>query len=358
MSEDPVPTPPSEEGGTAEVTPTEASPTEASSPAVESCPHSVINARWGSTPVKCGDNAQMLADTENIPSGTAATFAVKKVSDSAAITTVNSNTTASSIEGAWESKKTSADWNGAEVKFTAAASGEQADSQDPQLSFHSYPDVARRTRTHARSPVGFAAFTGKYTIEFKDKQLIVKVRVKLLNKQAARPANRADYAGVANGAAVSRAKKRSMKRAIERKLSKRLDLHRWDCARGNDCDCPRDNKCCRFEVVVKVYFVESNEHHVINFWPGSSRHDAENWHVTESRAGLSWAHETGHLLGWYDEYAGGGTAPAADNAGGRWHNVRSRGIMGPGSLVYWDHLEDFRSWYVRRSGENWRLVRR
>lgn len=347
MSEDPTPTPPSADGGATEVSET-----------VESCPRRIINARWAVTPVKCGDNAQMLADTENIPANTSATFDVKKISDNSSITTINSNTTTSSIEGMWESQKPSENWNGAEVKFTVAAAGEQADSGDEQLSFHSYPDIARQTRTHNRTPVGYAAFTGRYTIEFTDRQLIVKVRVKLLNKQAARPANRADYASVANGPPVADAQKRLMKRRIQRILSKRLDLHRWECARENECNCPRDYKCCKFEVIVRVYFVESNEHHVVNLWPGSSRHDAENWHVTESRTGLSWAHETGHLLGWYDEYAGGGTAPAADNPRGRWQNDRSRGIMGPGRIVYWDHLEDFRSWFVRRSGENWRLINR
>lgn len=333
----------------------EATPT---SEATGSCPRRIIHARWESTPVKCGDEARMLADTEHIPAETPATFTIKKIADDGTITTVNNNTAASSVEGVWESQKPSDTWNGAELKFTVSAGGVQADSEEEHLSFHRYPDIDRQTRSHNRSPVGYAAFTGRYTIEFTVRQLIIKVRVKLLNKQAARPANRANYAGVANGPPVSDAQKRLMKRRIERKLSRRLDLHRWDCARENDCNCPRDYKCCKFEVIIRVYFVENNEHHVVNLWPGSSRHDCENWHVTESREGLSWAHETGHLLGWYDEYPDGGLAPAADNPRGRWQNDRPRGIMGPGSLVYWDHLEDLRSWFVSRSGENWRLINR
>lgn len=300
----------------------------------------------------------MLADTENIAAGSNATFSVKKTSDSSTIVSPNSNSSASSVQCSWMSKKTSNTWNGAEAKFTVACDGLTTDSLDPQLSFHRYPDISRRTQTHNRNAPGFAPFTGRYTIEFTDRKLIVKVRIKLLNKQAARPANAADYNAVANGPPVDDAQKSLMKRHIERKLSKRLDLHRWACGREDGCDCLRDNECCKFELIVRISFVEDNEHHVVNLWPGSARHDCENWHVTESRANLSWAHETGHLLGWYDEYPGGAIAPAADNPGGRWRNDRPAGIMGPGGTVFWDHLEDLRSWFNSQTGERWRLINR
>jgi hypothetical protein len=310
------------------------------------------------TPVKCGDEAQMSATTQNIPAGTNATFTVKRVSDSGTITTANSNSRAASIEGGWVSQKSSETWNGVEAKFTAAAAGVQADSEEDHLSFHRYPDIARRTRTHNRPTVGFLPLAGRYTIEFADRQMIVKVRVKLLNKQGARPANIADYAAVAVGPPVSGAQKSKMKSRIEKILSRRLDLHRKQCARGDGCNCTRDYKCCRFEVVVQVFFVESNEHHVVNLWPGSARANVHNWHVVEARPKLDWAHETGHLLGWYDEYAGGGTCPPADNPHNRWRNIRPAGIMGEGSGVLWDYLEDFRSWFVNATGENWRLIGR
>jgi hypothetical protein len=319
----------------------------------------IVSAAWTVNPVKCGSAATMEAVTGGIPDETAATFTVKQAPSGDTLDTVESEVRDDRSTANWASKKPSSEW-GEDPDATFAVAVADATEESAGLSFHAYEDVPRETRSHARRPVGCAAFTGRYTIEFTDRAMLVRVKVKLRNKQAARPANRADYDTVADGPAVSDDQKRTMKRAIEGVLSRRLDLHRNDCARGDECDCPRENKCCRFEVVVRVFFVESGEYHTVNLWPGSDRHDVHNWHMVESRPGKSWAHETGHLLGWYDEYSnpGAGLAPADDNADNRWQSDRPRGIMGKGTVVYWDHLEDIRSWFCRKSSERWRLVAR
>ncbi len=343
--------------------------------AVEPCPFAekksslpplVFNARWQDEVVKCGDEAQMLAETQNIPSDTNATLTIQRVAGGGAIATVNCKTGAASVAGAWISQKQSDSWDGEEAKFVAAASGVQGNSEGTQLSLFKYPDIKKATRSHVRKAenrnnpaavVHYADLKGKYTIEFTERQIIVKVRVKLVNKQGARPASTADYGTVANGPAVAAAQKNKMKKKIEKVLSQRLDVHRKGCPRGDGCNCPLDYKCCKFEILVKVFFVEAHEHHVVNLWPGSARHNAANWHVVESRPDKSWAHETGHLLGWYDEYNDGAHPPAGADPQGRWQNNRPAGIMGTGSAVFWDHLEDFRSWFVAETGENWRLIK-
>ena len=318
----------------------------------------IVSTRWEKSPVKCGDPVKLEAQTKDIPDDTEATFHVRSLSDGAEVATGTAKVGSDAATFTWESKKPSSDWpDGPELGFGVEAAGQSKDGDE--LAFHHYPALAKQERVHHRQPVGYATFDGRYSIEFTEtRQVEIVVRVKLLNKQAARPASQADYGTVANGPPVSAADKATMKAAIEAKLSKRLDLHRGDCKRGDACDCPRANTCCRFEVVVRVKFVEADAHHTINLWPGTGRANAANWHIIESRPGLSWAHEVGHLLGWYDEYPGGGVAPAADNADGRWLNDRPTGIMGPGSLVFWDHLEDIRSWFVGRTHEQWRLVNR
>jgi hypothetical protein len=319
---------------------------------------SVLAARWRTTPIKCGDEVVLEAETENVEAGTDATFHVKKLSDGAEVASGTGKVTGNAASHTWQSKKPSSDWPaGHELGLSVDAAG--VTHQGGEAAFHHYPPIAHQTRVHHRNPVGFRAFDGRYTIEFTEKrQLTVVVRVKLINKQGARPAREADYGTVANGPAVADADKATMKAAIQKILSKRLDLHRKGCKREDGCDCPRENTCCKLEVVVKVRFVEDHAHHTVNLWPGSARADCENWHVVESRPGLSWAHEVGHLLGWYDEYPGGAHAPPADNANGRWLADRPRGIMGPGSIVYWDHLEDIRYWFVGKTGEQWRLINR
>lgn len=317
----------------------------------------ILVARWQSSPVRCGDPAILEVRTQGVPAGEEATFHVRKLTDSAEVATEAAKIAANAASVNWESKKPSKDWAGNELGFRVDVAG--LTQQGDELAFHRYPTIAKEERHHHRTPAGFAAFDGRYSVEFNEKrQLEVVILVKLLNKQGPKPTSAADYEAVPNGPPTSAAHRATMKAAIEKILSRRLDLHRAKCKRGDNCDCVRENTCCRLEVVIRVRFVETGQHHTINLWPGTGRANVSNWYRIESRPGLSWAHETGHLLGWYDEYVGGGVAPAADNVRGRWLNDRPNGIMGPGSHVYWDHLEDVRSWFVARTGEQWRLVNR
>ena len=148
---------------------------------VTACAKRLFNARWSSTPVKCGDPATMLADTENIAAGSSATFTVKKTADSSAVASPTSSSTASAVEGRWVSKKTSDNWNGAEAKFTVVCDGLTAESQDPQLSFHRYPDVAQASLTgRLQSPPAPASvrfgWDKKVFIEFTDRKLTLTVK--------------------------------------------------------------------------------------------------------------------------------------------------------------------------------------
>jgi hypothetical protein len=91
-----------------------------------------------------------------------------------------------------------------------------------------------------------------------------------------------------------------MKADIEGKLSRKINLYRKNCAFGDACACPKP-------IVVVVDFVESGQHHEVNLYQGPGRANAMNW-TREKTRDNSWAHETGHLLDWYDEYAGGAVA--------------------------------------------------
>jgi hypothetical protein len=308
----------------------------------------------------------MLADTENIPADTAATFAVKKISDNSTITTVNDKTRASSIEGKWTSQKPSADWNGTEVKFKVTAGGESADSEGEQLSFHRYEDIARASLSASvSSPPGASSprfgWNKRVFIEFTDRKLILTVKVKLINRTGSRPErdkkeSYADYRTRCNevptGGPVPDASKQSIKDAVERIYRDKLDLHRQDCQRGDGCDCPRNYLCCKFETEVRLEFTETSGAmiHEVNLWPESGRANSNNWHRIESRPGKSWAHEVGHLMGFYDEYTEGATGnpPWVPSAPGN--------IMGSGTGVPDYYFEEFRSWYSDQSGEAFDLI--
>ncbi len=334
--------------------------------ASSSCPRSIIHARWVTTPVKCGDKAGMHADTVNIPADTSATFAVKKVSDNGMITTVNTKTKASSVEGEWISQKPSDNWDGVDVKFKVTAGGEAADSEEDHLSFHRYPDKARASLSgRVTSPPGASSprfgWNKKVFIEFTNRRLILTVKVHLINRTQDRPTrgekeSYGDYYTRCNatptGDPVPASSKRAIKTAVETIYRDKLDLHRRSCLRENGCNCPRNYFCCKFETKVRLEFVETSGAmiHEVNLWPRSARADASNWYRIESRPGKTWAHEVGHLMGFYDEYTEGATGSAP------WVTSSSANIMGSGTGVPDYYFEEFRSWYSSQAGEAFNLI--
>jgi hypothetical protein len=141
------------------------------------------------------------------------------------------------------------------------------------------------------------------------------------------------------GSAVSDEDKAAMKTDIEGKLSEKVKFHR-DLCEDKGCGCPKI-------VHIKIDFVESGEHHEVNLFEGPGRANASNWTRVKTRAN-SWAHETGHLLGWFDEYASGavGTSP-------RWVEAAPTHVMGSGLIVPPEYSWDFRDWFIEKTSEQW-----
>jgi hypothetical protein len=140
-----------------------------------------------------------------------------------------------------------------------------------------------------------------------------------------------------------------MKTDIEGKLSNKHFFHRERCRRAGSCSCPRQRGCCKIRVRVVVRFVESGQHHEVNLFQGPGQANAGNWTRVKTRAN-SYAHETGHLLGWYDEYSGGATGPAP-----RWQ-VQSGVVMASGLRVPAEYYWDFRDWLRSKVSEPWTVM--
>ena len=91
-------------------------------------------------------------------------------------------------------------------------------------------------------------------------------------------------------------------------------FHRTGCRRGRACDCAFD--CCKAGFRFDVNFVTSGEHFAVQI-----RTAAAPAHSGTARTGSFWAdppiavtttypHEVGHMLGNFDEYAGGAHDPS------------------------------------------------
>lgn len=306
-----------------------------------------LEGRFGKEKVKCGDSVDLIGEGKNLADGTTFSFSLKALpGGGAAGSESGSKPGSQSVTVPWISKKTGNNWPEKEVEFEVAADGLKAKSEN-QLGFHKYEDESSATKT-IRCRSGRFGWTGKFDIEFKSGVVIVTVKIKLINRQGGKPASGDPMP--AAGPAVSAADKSSMKSDIEGKLSEKWLFHRDDCKRNDGCDCPKDRKCCKFKVKIVVEFVESGEHHEVNLFQGSGRANATNWTRVKTRDN-SWAHETGHLLAWYDEYTGGavGTAP-------RWKDPRNGAVMNTGLDVPKEYYWDFRDWFKSKMSEDWELL--
>ena len=334
------------------------------------CQQRFISGRFDKPQVKCGDRVGLVAAAVNIPDGTTTTFNIKQYGRGTQVATESAKLKNWLVtKKYWISKKVFRGWAPPDVVFKVSAGGTSAMS-DNKLKFYKYPDFAAYTWSVTRNAPNHGinyVVKGKYDIEFKNSVLIITVKIKLLNfagKQlpagAGLPPLKTDKSDPPKYVPVSNKKKRSMKLDIESKLSGKWLLHRDQCLRGPHCKCLKNRECCKFKVKIKVEFVENNPHHEVNlFWGSNIQVDAKNWGRKKWRAN-DYAHETGHLLGWYDEYDGpgnrGAIAPASDRP--PWKKNRVKGIMNVGLQVPKVYYRDFKGQFRLKTSEPWELVKK
>ena len=327
---------------------------------MEPCPLTLrrLTGRFVPPRAKCGDGINLQADGVLIPDDTPTNFAIVDHQNGTGVDAVSRMMRGGRVrDAAWVTKKEDDTWDEPHLSFNVSAAGLLARSSN-QFTFHRYPNFARAPVTSAMSGTSRTSrqrfdWTSKYDIEFTDRVVIISTKIKLVNRQGRQPARARDPLPAA-GPAVDDALKRQMKAGIEGYLSEKWVLHRHDCLRHATCDCPRTRKCCKFRVVIRVDFVESGEYHTVNLFQGRNRTvDTESWgRVPWHR--MNYAHEVGHLLGFYDEYPEGANGPAP------WRSSRRGALMyystAQSTAVPEHYYHGFRSQFQSRAGETWDLV--
>ncbi len=145
---------------------------------------------------------------------------------------------------------------------------------------------------------------------------------------------------------------RQWKREIEGVWDHQFTFHRVGCRRGRTCECGR-NGCCKYPL--RIMAVQGAGHGAVALFAGAPL--AINW----GKPDLWWysntwwtergetspyvrAHEFGHLIGCYDEYAAG-----ACHRSRIWTNAPNS-IMNKGRGVFQRHVEEFRAWFAAQAG--------
>ncbi len=295
-------------------------------------PEKKLSVAYSKDAVRCGSEVVLHAVSENIPNGTAIKWEVKQ--EGKTIQAINGSINAGSARIDWVSKAQTDKRPEPTFALTGTAAGQNA-TAPKELNVSKYENVAAETKTIACSSGAFG-WTGRFNIELHDGQITITVKIKLLNRQGPKPAASTD-ALPAIGDPVSALDKAAMKLDVEGKLSNKHLFHRTGCKRGDGCDCPKERGCCKIKVKVVVEFVESGQHHQVNLFQGPGRANATNWTRVKTREN-SYAHETGHLLGWYDEYAGGAVGAAP-----RW-KIEAPVVMNVGLTIPAEYYWDFRDW--------------
>lgn len=308
---------------------------------VQPCPlQKSISGQFKETEVKCGDPGHVEADGVQISEGANTTFSIYRVRDNKALKSVSAPMNGQKVRDlAWQPKRPNDHQKNDKYLFDVSADGQKAKSSN-QFGFFEYPDYGPETKTIACSSGRFG-WTGKFDIQYSNDEVVVTVKIKLINRQGQKPASATDPMPDA-GDPVSDEDKASMKADVEGKLSKKMKLYRETCAFAAACICLKPIK-------IVVDFVESGQHHDVNLFQGAGRANASNWTRVKTRDN-SWAHETGHLLAWYDEYTGGATGTTP-----RWQDPAPSHVMSSGLTVPPEYGWDFRDWFAGKTGEQWKI---
>ena len=99
-----------------------------------------------------------------------------------------------------------------------------------------------------------------------------------------------------------------------------------------------------YPIVIDAIFTGNRFHHDVIVRPGGGNSDELNWRLLNSPEIV--AHEFGHMVGAFDEYRRGATAPQGEI-------IDSMSIMrgSPnGVSTYGRHYEGFRAWFINKTG--------
>lgn len=256
------------------------------------------DARWVDTQAYCGDSARIQATlTGNCPDGPA-TIEILHPTNGSAVDTINSNLRGGRVDAVWVAKTQTAGWRTERIRFRVSAAGQTCPSSN-EFTFRQRPTTAwiLRNINRGTSP-GFLPICEKVDAQLEANRLHYSLKVKLT--------------GTFTVAQQSDTKTRI--ETIWNDGFSNKNFHRTRCLRGQTCNCAFD--CCKAGFHLDFNWVASGQHYPLGFHPGAtSAHSGTScsggdWADPPIDATTSYAHETGHFLGQFDEYTGGATDPS------------------------------------------------
>jgi len=214
----------------------------------------------------------------------------------------NPNMTGGNVRATWVAKAPSADWRTVRLRFRVTAGGVTCTSSN-EFTFRQRPTTGwiRKNVPHP-SGNGFRPVHEKHTARLERERVYYSLRLKT------------------SGDPFDATKQAAAKSLIESVWNggfRRRRFHRTRCQRGAACDCPYD--CCKARFRLNVRFVTDREHVVVQIhadappaavYRSSMNGNGGNWADPNRCSTTEYAHEVGHVLGQFDEYAGAAIDPS------------------------------------------------
>lgn len=260
-----------------------------------------VSTKWIDTEAFCGDEARLESEiSENPPDGPA-TVEILHPSTGAAAETINANLTGGKVQAKWVAKAMTADWRTDKIKFRVKAAGITCESSN-EFSFKQRPTTGwiLIDKGHA-SGNGFADVAEHHDARLEADRVHYSLKLRLI------------------GDPFSDAKRQAAKTLIQNVWNNGFSnkrFHRTKCKRGDACNCTFD--CCKAGFRLDVNFVDSGEHVLVTVHataPGqptfrsSMGRNTGDWGDPAKSPTTTYPHETGHVLGQYDEYPNGAIDP-------------------------------------------------
>lgn len=256
---------------------------------------------WIDTEVYCGDEAKFECTITGGPPDGPVTVEILHPTTGAVAATVNATMTGGSIKDKWVAKAITADWRTDAIPLRVKAVGIVCESSN-ELTFKKRPttDWVVVDEGHPTGN-GFDDVYQHHDARLEADRVHYSLKLKLI------------------GDPFSEAKRQAAKTLIQDVWNNGFStkrFHREKCKRGDACDCKFD--CCKAGFRLDVNFVESGQHCEVTVHhtaPGDPTYRSSmgrtegDWGDPAKSPLTTYPHETGHVLGQYDEYPDGGIDP-------------------------------------------------
>jgi hypothetical protein len=255
------------------------------------------------TQAYCGDLVMLEGSiVGNAPDGVA-TVEILHPTNGSVVDTISPAMTNGHFVAVWTAKAQTANWRTDRIRFRFRAAGLTCTSSN-EFTFRQRPTTnwVLRDVNHPTNN-GFAPVVELHDARLEADRVHYSLKLRLF------------------GASFDATKQANAKSRIETVWNDGFSskkFHRTNCRRGQACDCTFD--CCKASFRLDVNFVASGEHVAVEINtsppPPAARHRSgmgragSHWGDPPIGETSTYAHETGHVLGQFDEYSTGGTDPS------------------------------------------------